>query len=309
MKTKTLLNVVLHQDGGFRFGLMNDEFVDSPVDSVCVRNLIPGKELNLPVSSCLYSFGSIYSPEISEWIQQNGFARDRDEDMPLLKFYFERVDNTDVYEYAGPAAFKKVPRVRILKDDQGKEYPYEDADLLSLVWPESAETKEPQEFTKSEMWLMGAAAVAFVLMWSLWGFWAGVVSGILTVALGAFIQLMKNDKKKIKEDPTLLLCSIVCLLGIFSPFYACNPATIAKDTIYSHSGWDYVTYFSIDDDNDITFGGKYLGNTGTYHLQGKVFYDDSGKAAGELKRGLLSVNVQFYSKYLEQFNGRYQKDH
>ena len=51
MKTKTLPNVVLHQDGGFRFGLMNDEFVDSPVESVCVRNLIPGKELNLPVSS------------------------------------------------------------------------------------------------------------------------------------------------------------------------------------------------------------------------------------------------------------------
>lgn len=310
MREKVLLNIVLHQGGGYRLGVMTDQYVDSPVAFVCIKNLIPGKELNLDVTSCLYSFGSIYSPEISEWIQQNGFAREGGDDIPLLKFYYERVDNVDVYEYVGPSSYKKVPRVRILRDDKGQEYPYEDANLLSLVWPESSEIKEDsKEFTKFEKWLLGIAAFVLVLMWSLWGFWAGILCGLMTLGVGECMKEIKTEKKKLTDDPNTYAAVIVGLILIFSPFVACNPATIAKDTYYSHSGWDYVTYFYIDDDSDITFGGKHLGNIGTYRLKGKYFYDDSGKAAGELKRGPFNVKVQFYSKYLEQFNGSYQKDH
>ena len=101
-KTQTVLDVVIHQGGGFRFGVVNKEYANSPAKTVKILGLPEPIVLN--VEDCYYSNGSIYSKEISEWIVSNGFGRTKEvKAVPpthnVVKFVHDETDKLDKVGY------------------------------------------------------------------------------------------------------------------------------------------------------------------------------------------------------------------
>jgi len=161
-KTQTVLDVVIHQDGGFRFGVINKEYTNSPAKTVKILGLPEPIVLN--VEDCYYSYGSIYSKEINEWIERNGFGRTKDDPIPLLKFYYEQNGEEDIFEFVGDSFCKKHPRQDVLIRKDGTEVSYETGQLVEKLWGEET-AREP---TDKE--INTAIIPIFIICWIIWGF-------------------------------------------------------------------------------------------------------------------------------------------
>lgn len=107
---------------------------------------------------------------------------------------------------------------------------------------------------------------------------------------------------KPKKKSLYIFVFCMCL-----PLVTCSSVTIPTDVLYSMSGWDYVTYFKIDEDNDVTFGSKVLGPVEHYHLNrfSSRLKDEDGDVVGKMRRNLFGVKVTLYEDFYEQFNGTY----
>lgn len=172
-KTQTVLDVVIHQGGGFRFGVVNKEYANSPAKTVKILGLPEPIVLN--VEDCYYSNGSIYSKEISEWIVSNGFGRTKDDPIPLLKFYYEQNGEEDIFEFAGDSFCKKRPHQNVLICKDGTEITYETGQLVEKLWgEETVRWLNDKEFTT-------ALISIFIISWIIWGFFPALWVGIWTI--------------------------------------------------------------------------------------------------------------------------------
>lgn len=317
-KQKTVLNVVLHQGGGNRFGVICGEYKKSPASSVRIKNLIPGEEWVLDAKSCYYKNGSIYSEKISDWLFDHGYFRMEDyDDMPLFKFFFERKGEEDIYEYAGFSGYLKEPNRHILKTKDDKTIPYKKEDLLDIVWGDKViegesdteiKTKKTSDEKKDApvsliptRWAAAisiAICLTFGIMWS-------IVAGILLGAVTwLFFTKYFNSDNKAKAFIIYALC-IAFLI------YMCRPTPLLKDTIYSCPEMHLVKYFKYDKDNDIVFGEKTLGAIAVYKLRNNSIYDKrTGAKVGHLKRTFLGIKVEFDNPITSySLDGTYKKDH
>jgi len=133
MKKQTVLNVVIHQGGGFRFGLICGEYLESPPEKVIIRNLLDSKDIELSPAKCFYLNGSIYSKEISAWIINNGFGRHSNDNMALFKFFYERHNDVVIFEFVETSLFVKEPNRQVLVFS-GLAIQYKKDELIKLVW-------------------------------------------------------------------------------------------------------------------------------------------------------------------------------
>lgn len=134
MKKQTVLNVVIHQGGGFRFGVICGEYLDNPPEKIIIRNLVDSGDLELSSTESFYIRGSIYSKEISEWISRNGYGRTAADNMHLFKFNYERKKGVDVFEYVATSEFVKAPKNQALILPDGTTQPYKKEELIEFVW-------------------------------------------------------------------------------------------------------------------------------------------------------------------------------
>lgn len=177
-KTQTVLDVVIHQGGGFRFGVVNKEYANSPAKTVKILGLPEPIVLN--VEDCYYSNGSIYSKEISEWIVSNGFGRTKDDPIPLLKFYYEQNGEEDIFEFAGDSFCKKRPRQNVLISKDSTEITYETGQLVEKLWGE--ETAPSGNNSGPKISVKAFCIIAFICWYfyvRFWGFWAGLWSVLI----------------------------------------------------------------------------------------------------------------------------------
>lgn len=126
MPRNTLLNVVIDQRG-LRFGVINPEDrAEQFPDIIRICGLTDQDEILIEIPhNAKYSYGSIYSPEISGWLHHN-YPRTAADPIPLLKFTFsvEEVENgrmAHIYTFVGNSGYRKYPRRRIVITPDGDE--------------------------------------------------------------------------------------------------------------------------------------------------------------------------------------------
>lgn len=149
-KQKTVFNIIRHQDGGFRFGVLCGEYKDSSAQFVRIGNLFNDGDQVLPVDICYYKNGSIYSDGISRWISVNNLGRNSDDSMALILFYYEKRDNEDYYEYAGISNYQKMPSHRTIIDKNGVQYKYTDEDFIPIIWGQASPTHLAESQTEAK---------------------------------------------------------------------------------------------------------------------------------------------------------------
>lgn len=133
---KTILNVVRHQGGKLRFGVINQEFLDKPKPLKIRIKGLTGKSDDIVVnpSQAYYKYGSIYSPAIHNWLSDN-YDRQTDDSIWLLKFIFENNGTEHVYKFVGDSGYRKVPRKRILIASDGHVFSCQkNVMLYQFIW-------------------------------------------------------------------------------------------------------------------------------------------------------------------------------
>lgn len=133
----SILTVLLHKYGGFKCGVINQEYqkVPHPV-RIRIRNL-PGREDDIVVKNVgtLYNrYGSIYSDDLSAWLQDK-YHRTGEEPIPLLKFEFEANDSEHIFTFVKDSGYKKISRKRRIITPEGEERPCKPNEKLSdEIW-------------------------------------------------------------------------------------------------------------------------------------------------------------------------------
>ena len=111
----SILNVVRHQGGSFRLGIICREFQLVPQPNQIIINGINQNPIVFPVNNYYCVHGSI-----AIW---------------LLKFEFEVRNNSHVFTYVGPSDYKKIPHKREMIDSNGNLSLYHtNEDLVRIVW-------------------------------------------------------------------------------------------------------------------------------------------------------------------------------
>lgn len=133
---KTILNVVRHQGGKLRLGVINQEYLDEPQPSKIRIKGLTGESDDIVVDpgQAYYRYGSIYSPAIHNWLSNN-YGRQADDGIWLLKFTFEIKGTDHVYKFVGDSGYRKIPRKRKLIASDGKVFSCpENARLSQFIW-------------------------------------------------------------------------------------------------------------------------------------------------------------------------------
>lgn len=130
----SILNVVRHQGGSFRLGIICREFQLVPQPNQIIINGINQNPIVFPVNNYYCVHGSIAHPEIRTWLETH-FTREADDPIWLLKFEFEVRNNSHVFTYVGPSDYKKIPHKREMIDSNGNLSLYHtNEDLVRIVW-------------------------------------------------------------------------------------------------------------------------------------------------------------------------------
>ena len=129
----SVLNVVRHQGGRIRLGIICREFQLVPQPNQIIINGINQNPIVFPVNNYYSVHGSIAHPEIRAWLETH-FPREADDPIWLLKFEFEVRNNSHVFTYVGPSEYKKIPHKRELIDSNGSSSLYHtNEDLVRIV--------------------------------------------------------------------------------------------------------------------------------------------------------------------------------
>jgi hypothetical protein len=136
MKNKSILNVVRHQGGKLRLGVICGEFKREPLPREIIIKGIPGcdKPLSVNPSRAYYKYGSIYHQKIDSWLEED-YYREAGEPIFLLKFYYSGMGRKHIYSYMGDSMYKKVPYRRILISPKGNREPMSE-DFIEKLWLE-----------------------------------------------------------------------------------------------------------------------------------------------------------------------------
>lgn len=144
MKSHTILNVVRHQGGKLRFGVINQEYLKEPKPRLIrIKNLTGDNNyIDVIPSKAYYSHGSIYKRSIHEWLAVH-FPRLSGDKIYLLKFYFTESEGMHIFEYVGDSGYKKFPRERKWITPDGKEVPCpRNAEISQRIWGPSINEKD-----------------------------------------------------------------------------------------------------------------------------------------------------------------------
>lgn len=132
----TLLNVVRHPGGKFRFGVINEEYLLEPRPARIRITNLPDREGDIVVNpgAAFYANGSIFSREINDWLRVH-YPREAEDPIWLLKFEFTQNENEHVYSFVGNSGYRKQSRhSRIIAPD-GREIPASrNSDLSAFIW-------------------------------------------------------------------------------------------------------------------------------------------------------------------------------
>lgn len=134
---KTVLNVVRHQGGLLRLGVVGGEFTELP-SKIILREFegLEGKNAEFLPGKSYYRYGSIYSRELSEWLKRNGYQREAGEDIWLIKAEFSvEAGNAHVFRFIGKSYYVKAPNKNRLRKN-GEIRNYKKGELVKMVWEE-----------------------------------------------------------------------------------------------------------------------------------------------------------------------------
>lgn len=130
----TVLNVVLHQGGGCRLGVICREFLLEPQPNHIIINGINDNPIIIPARNYYLRHGSIVHSDIIEWLGVH-FPRTAADNIWLLKFDFEVVGDSHVFSYVGPSNYKKIPHRREIIEGQHNVVRYHTyEELIQIVW-------------------------------------------------------------------------------------------------------------------------------------------------------------------------------
>ena len=136
MRQRTVLDIVIHQGGGFRFGVLCGEYLCKRPERIIVKGLDGADaKIVIPLKKTLYPYGSINHPSISRWIESKGLQRKAGDSLGLVKFHFESRKGADIYEFDSISPLKKKYRHRIVIGEKGFRKGYKSVDeLIDIVW-------------------------------------------------------------------------------------------------------------------------------------------------------------------------------
>ena len=130
----SILNVVRHQGGSFRLGVICREFQRDPLPNQIIINGINQNPIVFPANNYYFIHGSIAHPEIRAWLETH-FPREANAPIWLLKFEFDICGESHVYTYVEVSNYKKIPHKRELIDSNGNRLLYHtNEDLVRIVW-------------------------------------------------------------------------------------------------------------------------------------------------------------------------------
>ncbi len=157
----TVLNVVRHQNGRPRLGIVGDEYKDATHKIVLKGFFGPGSgDLEFNPNKSYYNYGSLYSRELSDRLEQAGYARGPKDNIWLIKAHFEVGSKGEhVFTFV-----ERCPRAKVMRHDclikGGQEFWYERGHLVEEVWNGKVMGEKLHEESLSDWRLLNLVSIS-----------------------------------------------------------------------------------------------------------------------------------------------------
>lgn len=131
--TQSVLNIVRHQGGLFRLGVVGKEYKGA-ARRIILKGFSGLKKTEFNPTKAYYRYGSLFSKEIHNWLVTNHYTRGPKQDIWLIKVEFNATAEGDhVFTFFERSKYVKVPHKNILKA-KTKVKRYSNGALVSEVW-------------------------------------------------------------------------------------------------------------------------------------------------------------------------------